>query len=379
MNQDIHIGIVGAGRMGSAIYELLVSSSLYVVGMTETVKVSIADQKPSPSLHNNYVQLKVTKPTYDGDNTQFKEFVNDKSLIINALPYTENINLFKACFDADVPYFDLSEDDELDNYIKRGMPSIPFTMPHCGLAPGMSTVIANHLISDFKIVKDVNIRVGALSQNATNKLRYHTSWSGDGLVNEYLGDCQVVQKGKFDFVPALSGYEKITIDGHEYEEFHTSGGIGTFAKTLSDIHPSVKVDGLNVNYKTLRRIGHHDYVDFLVNDLGLSQHELTKIFKNHIPTTRKDVVILYVNVRGSSDDTHYYDTQYSERTYLKVFKPETINGRYMTAIEYTTAIGMLAMVELYVKNKLPQKGYVKQESVTLTDALYTNFGNYYRE
>ena len=381
MNQDIHIGIVGAGRMGSAIYELLVSSSLYVVGMAETVKVSIADQKPqpSPSLHNNYVQLKVTKPTYDGDNTQFKEFVNDKTLIINALPYTENINLFKACFDANVPYFDLSEDDELDNYIKRGMPSIPFTMPHCGLAPGMSTVIANHLISDFKIVKDVNIRVGALSQNATNKLRYHTSWSGDGLVNEYIGDCQVVQKGKFGVVPALSGYEKITIDGHEYEEFHTSGGIGTFAKTLSDIHPSVKVDGLNVNYKTLRRIGHHDYVDFLVNDLGLPQHELTKIFKNHIPTTRKDVVILYVTVYGSGDDTHYYDTQYSERTYLKVFKPETINGRYMTAIEYTTAIGMLAMVELYLKEKLPQEGYVKQESVKLTDALYTIFGNYYRE
>ena len=379
MNQDIHIGIVGAGRMGSAIYELLVSSSLYVVGMCETVKVSIADQKPSPSLFKNYVQLKVTKPTYDGDNTQFKEFVNDKTLIINALPYTENINLFKACFDADVPYFDLSEDDELDNYIKRGIPSIPFTMPHCGLAPGMSTVIANHLISDFKIVKDVNIRVGALSQNATNKLRYHTSWSGDGLVNEYLGDCQVIQKGKFDVVPALSGYEKITIDGHEYEEFHTSGGIGTFAKTLSDIHPSVKVDGLNVNYKTLRRIGHHDYVDFLVNDLGLSQHELTKIFKNHIPTTRKDVVILYVTVYGSGDDTHYYDTQYSERTYLKVFKPEVINGRYMTAIEYTTAIGMLAMVELYLKEKLPQKGYVKQESVNLTDVLYTNFGNYYRE
>ena len=397
-NQDIHIGIVGAGRIGSAIYELLVSDNL-------SYKVSIADRKPPESYSswsNNYIQLKITKPTYIGEVTQFKEFVKDKSLIINALPYTENINLFKTCFNANVPYFDLSEDNGLDNYIKRGMPSVPFTMPHCGLAPGMSTVIANHLISDFKIVKDVNIRVGALSQNATNKLRYHTSWSGDGLANEYIGDCQVVQKGTFGVVPALSGYEKITIDGHEYEAFHTSGGIGTFAKTLSDIHPSVKVDGINVNYKTLRRIGHHDYVDFLVNDLGLPQHELTKIFKNHIPTTRKDVVILYVNVRGSStvtitgdvgididtkgtnytttpDETHYYDTQYSERTYLKVFKPETINGRYMTAIEYTTAIGMLAMVELYLKEKLPQKGYVKQESVKLTDALYTNFGNYYRE
>ena len=375
-NKDIHIGIVGAGRIGTAIYELLISSNSY--------KVSIADHIEQKLHHDNYVQLKVTKPTYDGENTQFKAFVNDKSLIINALPYTENINLFKSCYNADVPYFDLSEDDGLDNYIKEaisprfpgvpGYPDIPFTMPHCGLAPGMSTVVANHLISDFKIVKDVKIRVGALSQNATNKLRYHTSWSGDGLVNEYIGDCQIVQKGKFTVVPALSGYEKITIDGHEYEAFHTSGGIGTFAKTLSDIYPFV-----NVNYKTLRRIGHHDYVDFLVNDLGLPQHELTKIFKNHIPTTRKDVVILYVNVRGSSDDTHYYDTQYSERTYLKVFKPEIINGRYMTAIEYTTAIGMLAMVELYLKEKLPQEGYVKQESVKLTDALYTNFGNYYRE
>jgi len=365
-NQDIHIGIVGAGRIGSAIYELLVSDNL-------SYKVSITDRKSPASYSswfNNYVQLKVTKPSYAGERTQFKEFVDDKSLIINALPYTENINLFQSCFDANVPYFDLSEDNGLDNYIKRGMPSIPFTMPHCGLAPGMSTVIANHLISDFKIVKDVNIRVGALSQNATNKLRYHTSWSGDGLVNEYLGDCQVVQKGKFGIVPALSGYEKITIDGHEYEAFHTSGGIGTFAKTLSDIHPSV-----NVNYKTLRRIGHHDYVDFLFNDLGLPQHELTNIFKNHIPTTRKDIVILYVTASmGGSDDT-----QYNERTYLKVFKPEIINGRYMTAIEYTTAIGMLAMVELYLKEKLPQEGYVKQESVKLTDALYTNFGNYYRE
>ena len=374
-NQDIHIGIVGAGRIGSAIYELLVSDNL-------SYKVSIADRKPPASYSswlNNYIQLKVTKPTYVGEGTQFKEFVNDKTLIINALPYTENINLFKSCYNADVPYFDLSEDDGLDNYIKEaissGFPDIPFTMPHCGLAPGMSTVIANNLISDFKIVKDVKIRVGALSQNAINKLRYHTSWSGDGLVNEYLGDCQVVQKGKFGVVPALSGYEKITIDGHEYEEFHTSGGIGTFAKTLSDIHPSVKVDGLNVNYKTLRRIGHHDYVDFLFNDLGLPQHELIKIFKNHIPTTRKDVVILYVTASmGGSDDT-----QYNERTYLKVFKPEIINGRYMTAIEYTTAIGVLAMVELYLKKKLPQEGYVKQESVKLTDALYTNFGNYYRE
>ena len=118
-NRDIHIGIVGAGRIGTAIYELLISSNSY--------KVSIADHIEQKLHHDNYVQLKVTKPTYDGENTQFKAFVNDKSLIINALPYTENINLFKSCYNADVPYFDLSEDDGLDNYIKEAISCLLYT------------------------------------------------------------------------------------------------------------------------------------------------------------------------------------------------------------------------------------------------------------
>ena len=362
MNNETHIGIVGAGRIGTAIYELLVSSNT-------SYKISIADE--AEKNFPDFVKLPVTKPTYESDGTgksvQFKEFVKDKTLIINALPYTQNIALYQYCYDFDVPYFDLSEDEALDNYIQQ-FQSIPFTMPHCGLAPGMSTVIANDLISGFDELQEVKIRVGALSQNATNKLRYHSSWSGDGLVNEYLGDCQVVQKGQFGTVPALSGYETITIDGREFEAFHTSGGIGTFAETLSGIYPYV-----TANYKTLRRIGHHDYVDFLFNDLSIPQAELTSIFKKHIPTTRKDTVILYASVGGNIQN------ECVEKTYYKVFRPERINGRHMTAIEYTTAVGLLSMVELYLNGKLPSDGYVRQESVKLKDVFTTTFGNFYRE
>ena len=210
MNNETHIGIVGAGRIGTAIYELLVSSN-------SSYKISIADE--AEKNFPDFVKLPVTKPTYESDGTgksvQFKEFVKDQTLIINALPYTQNIALYQYCYDFDVPYFDLSEDEALDNYIKE-LQSIPFTMPHCGLAPGMSTVIANDLITGLDELQEVKIRVGALSQNATNKLRYHSSWSGDGLVNEYLVNCHVVQKGQFGNVPALSGYETITIDGKEY-------------------------------------------------------------------------------------------------------------------------------------------------------------------
>ena len=363
-NQDIHIGIVGAGNIGFAIYQLLVSTG-------EKYKVSIADQIENKNVfisEDHYVKLKVTIPTYEGESTQFNEFVSDKTLIINALPFHQNINLYKACQESNVAYFDLSEDDALDKYIAQLLSDkeeIPFTMPHCGLAPGMSSIIANDLIKQVENPQNVKIRVGALSQNATNKLRYYTSWSGEGLVNEYLGDCQIVKKGKADIVQALTGYEKITIDGREYEAFNTSGGIGSLARTLAENDFSG-----NIDYKTLRRIGHHDYVDFLFNDLQLDQSSLTEIFKTCIPQTRKDEVVLYASVGNENEDA---------LSYYKVFRPTSINGRYFSAIEYTTAIGLLAMVELYVDEMLPQTGYIKQEDANWKDVLKTMYGSYYRE
>ena len=375
MNKEIHIGIIGAGKIGSTIYELLVSADF-------GYQVSVADQveRRWNIPEENYTKLTITKPTYEGDCVQFKEFVKGKSLIINALPYYQNINLYKDCCEFNVPYFDLSEDGSLDNYIKelcqtglRSHSEIPFTMRYCGLAPGMSSIVAFDLLKKLSKPQTLKIRVGALSQNADNKLRYYTSWSAEGLVNEYMGDCQVVRRGRQTTVPALCGYEKITIAQHDYECFHTSGGIGTLAKSIESRYnpfgdpPST----IHADYKTVRRIGHHHYVDFLFNDLQLDQVSLTEIFKSCIPQTKKDVVIIYAT--ASSLDKE------DEVTYYKVFKPRMINGRYMSAIEYTTAIGLVAMVELFVEKKIPQEGYVKQEDVEWKQALSTKYGYIYRE
>ena len=363
-NKDIHIGIVGAGNIGSAIYQLLVSTDF-------NYKVSIADkiEKKWYIAEDDYVQLSEQPPVhFDMDESvKFNDFVNGKTLIINALPYTENINLYKACQSAGVAYFDLSEDDGLDIYLASFQQGMPFTMPHCGLAPGMSSIVAFHLLKQLDNPHKLKIRVGTLSQNASNKLRYNTSWSSEGLVNAYLGDCQVIRSGQNVTEKALTGYEKITIDGKEYEAFNTSGGIGTLAKTIKETWNNF----ITADYKTLRRIGHHDYVDFLFNDLQLDQSSLTDIFKTCIPKTRKDAVIIFVSASGDGEEDLY--------TYYKVFRPKTINGRHLSAVEYTTAIGLISMVELYINKKLPQEGYVKQEDVDWDDVLNTRFGNFYRE
>ena len=112
-------------------------------------------------------------------------------------------------------------------------------------------------------------------------------------------------------------------------------------------------------------------MDFLFNDLQLDQSSLTSIFKSCIPKTRKDAVILFVS--ASSDGIE------DEITYYKCFKPREINGRRMSAIEYTTAIGLVAMVELFVKKKIRQTGVVRQEDVDWKDFIKTKFGYIYRE
>lgn len=368
MENKTHIGIVGAGNIGSAIYELLVSSDF-------GYKISVADQAPKPYNipEDNFTKLQITTPSYDGESKQFTEFVKGKTLIINALPFHQNINLYKDCCKHDVPYFDLSEDDALDNYI-RGLDNIPFTMPHCGLAPGISGIIGYDLLKQLITPQTLKIRVGALSQNADNKLRYYTSWSGDGLVNEYLGDCNVVRRGRATTEPALSGYEKITIDGREYECFNTSGGMGTIAQSIESRWNPFEGNPpstICADYKTIRRIGHHDYVDFLFKDLDLDQSTLTSIFKSCIPKTRKDCVILYASASEKDNE--------DEVVYYKLFRPREINGRRMSAIEYTTAIGLVAMVELFVEKKIRQTGYVRQEDVDYKDVLKTKFGYIYRE
>ena len=367
MSDQVKIGIFGAGAIGSAVYHLLKDRTNYSVTVADMTPYS--NTRPGAFAEEDYQEIDTRHP--GTNNSILQEFVCNFTLIINALPYTENLVIYSACLECDIPYFDFSEDAELNEFIHNVDLNKPlsFTMPHCGLAPGMSTVIANHLMHDMEKVEYIKIRVGSLSQDSTNKLKYHLMWSPDGLINEYSGDCEIVRDGKYYKVPTLTGYETLMIDGDTYEAFNTSGGLGSFAKTISNAHPYERFQNVNLNYKTIIYKGHHNLIDFLMNDLRIPKKELIEIIKRGVSTTRRDLVIIYVVVGGIMNGKQ------KERCYKKFFYPETFNERYYTAIELTTASGLLTMVELFLKGKLKQKGYNKQEDVALSDAVETTFGN----
>jgi predicted dinucleotide-utilizing enzyme len=80
-NHDIHIGIVGAGKIGTAIYSLL-------VGGASGYKLSIADITHSTFLSSSIAERDYVKLNgSDNGIGQFADFVHDKTLIINAYEF----------------------------------------------------------------------------------------------------------------------------------------------------------------------------------------------------------------------------------------------------------------------------------------------------
>ena len=124
-------------------------------------------------------------------------------------------------------------------------------------------------------------------------LGYAFNWSAEGVVNEYLNDCEVLRGGVRQMVPAMTEHERVVIGGIELEASLTSGGLGTMCETFEG-----RVQRLD--YKTMRYPGHFELMRFFFDELGLrDRRELAgEILVNAKPPVDDDVVYLHAAVEG---------------------------------------------------------------------------------
>ena len=124
-----------------------------------------------------------------------------------------------------------------------------------------------------------------------------------------------------------------------------------------------------LSYKTMRYPGHRDLMKFLLQDLNLAgqQDVLTKIFDQEVPLTDQDVVVFYVSVVGTTRG------ELVQRSFVKKMHGDTVQGRRLSAIQLTTAAGVVSVLELFARGALANS-FVKQESITLDQFLSTQWG-----
>jgi saccharopine dehydrogenase-like NADP-dependent oxidoreductase len=356
----IKVGIIGAGKVGVAIAALLDTTRF-------VESTFLGDVRPGENLDGlrkaRFHKLDVCS------KSALEEFVRTCDSIISAAPYYLNKTIANACAGFETSYFDLTEDIETASFVRELAQNSRATfMPQCGLAPGAINIIASGLAHSFKVARSVEMRVGALPLSASNQMKYYLSWSTAGLINEYCHCGEALYQGRRIPTLPLDGVERLTIDGVEYEAFNTSGGVATMCETFEG-----RVGELN--YKTLRYPGHRDLMKFLLNDLNLSQKQdlLTQIFDQEVPLTFSDVVVLYVNSVGNEEGGLI------QRSFVKKIYAGTVGGRPLSALQLSTAAGVVAVLELFARKLLPA-GFVKQESVALGQFFDTQWGGrVYRE
>jgi saccharopine dehydrogenase (NAD+, L-lysine-forming) len=347
------IAVLGLGKVGSLAATLLHETGFDIVGFDV--------RKPRRKL-----PFKIEQKSAATEN-EVEALCQGCDAILSCLPYHMNLGVATAAHRLGLHYFDLTEDVPTTKAIQEMSQTSKGVMaPQCGLAPGLVGIIGAHLAEQFEQVRSIKLRVGALPQHPTGLLGYAFNWSPEGVVNEYLNDCEVIEEGQHKWVSPMEWVEKIYVNGQRLEAFTTSGGLGTMCETYLG-----RVD--NLDYKSMRYPGHVELMNFFFHELLMREkRELAGEILTHAkPPVDDDVVHIHVSAEGIIDD------RLMRQEYVRSYYPLEIGGRMWRAISWTTSASVAAVIEMVARGDLPAEGFIKQELIPLEPFLTTRTGSLY--
>jgi saccharopine dehydrogenase-like NADP-dependent oxidoreductase len=349
------VAVLGLGKVGLLAARLLHDGGFDVVGV---------DQRPmAPKVHFELVS------GVDVSSDGVRAHLGSVDTVLSCLPYHLNTEVAEVAHERGIHYFDLTEDVPTTTRIRElAETSSGLMAPQCGLAPGFVGIVAATQAANFDRCRSIKMRVGALPHHPSGLLGYAFNWSPEGVVNEYLNDCEVIEDGERKWVSPMEWLETIYVAGTRLEAFTTSGGLGTMCETY---HGSVE----NLDYKTMRYPGHMQLMNFFFHELLMRERRVLagEILTNAKPPVDEDVVYIHVASEGDIEG------RMKRIEYVRSFKPRDIGGIRSTAIAWTTAASAVAVIEMVRSKTLPSKGFLKQEEIDLHDFLATRAGSLFAD
>jgi saccharopine dehydrogenase (NAD+, L-lysine-forming) len=349
------VSVLGLGKVGLLAATFLDEAGVEVVGI---------DQRPA-----RHETSFPTRTCDISDMATLRAALKDTEAVLSCLPYHLNRPIAELAHELGIHYFDLTEDvGTTQAIVELSKTSKSLMAPQCGLAPGFVSIVGASLIASFDECRSVRMRVGALPQYPTGLLGYSFNWSPEGVVNEYLNDCEVVEEGVRKWVSSMEWRETLVIDGMQLEAFTTSGGLGTMCDTYAG-----RV--ANIDYKTIRYPGHMDLMNFFFHELLMRERRelAAEILTNAKPPVDDDVVYVHVAAEG------YINGHLRRSEFVRSYMPKMVGGMMSTAIAWTTAGSVAAVIEMVRKGSLPRNGLLRQEDIPFDAFVATPTGRLFAE
>ena len=231
----------------------------------------------------------------------------------------------------------------------------------CGVAPGMSNMLAGYLHSQLDSTESILIYVGGLPVVREWPFEYKAGFSPIDVIEEYTRPARFVEHGTLVIRPALSDPELITLPGVGTLEAFNSDGLRTLAITMKVPH---------MKEKTLRYPGHVEKM-LVLREAGFFSRETVDVAGTKIRplelTTRllfplwelredeKDFTVMRVVVEGVKDGNR------SRYTYDLLDFHDVQNSVHSMA--RTTGYTATAVVRLLSKGLYRRKGVSPPEYI----------------
>lgn len=366
------IFIAGSGGIGEAAALLLrewsdTETEIYLGDISEGNLQKAKDF----ILHNSQKESKsetVLMPP-EGINDAMKTVFETCDVLLDCSPGSQAPKMARFAKDFKMHYANLTEYvAETDEIIELAKDADTGFILQTGLAPGFINVLAmslyNHFVEKYENekVERIAMKVGALTAHAHEPHFYGFTWSPIGVATEYVKNSVVLRNYKITKKPALSSRETIVIGARTYEADLTSGG-------AADLPDYFAGKAKNLDYKTLRYVGHYDWVESLIRKLPKDENlpfTLQDVMLKAIPSVEDDVVLVHASVDG-------FDASGRRRMIEKAFfvEPLQINGKSLRAIQTTTAAPLCESAIMLLTGNY--KGVVLQSQLNPEEFMKGNF------
>ncbi len=330
--------VFGYGRMGRAATHFLLKNGYQVVAVDQ----KISWRQPL----NNLVYIEAKSI----DTLKYVLSLYQPHLAVSTLPYTANIELASLCLQSGVPYIDLGgkvENTKAIREMSKDYPDVP-VFTDTGLAPGLINILTEYLVGKTPGSHSVLSAVGGIpTEQCDDPFNYYCTWSMEGLVNEYLDDCEILSSGYVLKGIPLKGLEFIHLDkiNKKVEAFNTSGA------SAHSVHRMQEMGVRNYHYKTIRYIGHRNLVEAIL--FNGNSNDLVSIFTRLSDTApcKTDQVVGLVRIQDKDDK------ELAKQEFL-------IKGdNEFSAMQRATAGPLAVIASMMVDGYILPKGYITYSDI----------------
>lgn len=354
----MRVAIFGSGLMGATIAQDLVRAN-----EIDRVTVYDIDRRSLRALTRGESSSKLATKVHDVSNRgKTASLLRKCDVGVGALPHGLSEHGISSAINARVNFVDLIfgwrfGQAEINSACKKKGITI---IPACGLAPGLTNILAMQAAEQMERVDEVHIKVGGIPEKPKPPLNYRIVFSFQAVLDEYLRKARIVKNRRLVDVPALSGLEIINFPAPigQCECFYTDG-LSTLVQTIRNTR--------EMDEKTIRWPGHAEQIRTLAECGLLESKPITyhnqsispREFVSSALSSRlalgieRDLTLLRVEVSGKKNGklTHH--------RYQMVDHYDSRHG--ITSMARSTAYPCSIAAQILASGRIRQKGLIPPE------------------